>query len=357
MEKAFNMHINKITFLIIFLFTISISTFAIESRPENFGAIPNDGIDDTAAIQAAIDEVLLQGGGTIVFPSGKLEVKGLLRLFPTDYFGADIKLIGSRGSIIEVSAGSDAIAFYAGNLNNFTFEDLVVTGKNVPYNDSSFFDAKYVVYSSSVQHTNIIRCQFYGLAVPSGGAIVYLRNTDAKIHDSQFDGNVGQYPYGSVVYAESATGLTVSRTTFLDYANLRGEYFSKSPAYTGAWIKVKGNIPSNALGTRRVLIEDSRFDEGAAIALHIEDVPWLVISGINVNVSGTTPGKGAYVKDVDYVKVEQSWFGYTPNTRPALDLLNVKALEVTSLKFGGGVYFWKKQNVTSTSIRFCDLCR
>lgn len=351
------MHINKIIFTVVCLLLIPVYAFAIESRPEDFGAIPNDGLDDSTAIQSAIDDVVAEGGGTIIFPSGKLNITNILRFVPTNYIGGEIKLQGNRGSIVEVSTGESGFAFYAGNLNVFTIEDLIVVGKNVPDGHPQFYDARYVVFTTYVQQTNIIRSQFYGLGVPSGGAVLYFGNTDAKVIDSQFDGSLGQYPEGAVIMAENSRGLTVTRSTFIDYANFHEGYISKTTSFTGSWIKVKGGVPLGGNGIRRVVVEDCRFDEGSATAVSIENVPWVYLAGNSVNVNGSSPGKGIYLKDVEHAKIEQSWFGYTEEARPALDLTNVKAVEVVSLKFGGGVYFWKKQNVLSTSVRFCEQCR
>ncbi|MFA7014068.1 MAG: glycosyl hydrolase family 28-related protein, partial [Desulfobacterales bacterium] len=39
-----------------------------------FGAVPDDGKDDTAAIQAAIDAAGATGGGVVFLPSGRYEV-------------------------------------------------------------------------------------------------------------------------------------------------------------------------------------------------------------------------------------------------------------------------------------------
>jgi len=44
----------------------------------DFGAIPNDSIDDTKQIQAAIDYVMMNGGGTVYFPAGDYEINGTL---------------------------------------------------------------------------------------------------------------------------------------------------------------------------------------------------------------------------------------------------------------------------------------
>src|SRR5688500_11761284 len=98
------------------LFVAPLFANAMEVRPEDFGAVVNDGLDDSAAIQAAANAIFKVGGGTIVFPSGKLEIRSTVRLVPEGYVGADLKLKGNRGSIIEVSAGVDGIPFYGGNL-------------------------------------------------------------------------------------------------------------------------------------------------------------------------------------------------------------------------------------------------
>jgi hypothetical protein len=330
---------------------------AMDVRPEDFGAVVNDGLDDSAAIQAAANAIFKHGGGTILFPSGKLEIRNTIRFVPENYIGADVKLKGTRGSVIEISTGTYGIAFYGGNLNTWIFEDLVIIGKDVPPGNPAFYDAWYVVFSNYVQQTNITRCQFYGLAVPNASSIVYFGNTDGKVVDSQFDGSLAEYPDGSVIMAENSRGLTVSRTTFLDYANFMGSYLSKTPSFVGSWIRVKGGQPLNANGQRRFVVEDSRFDEGAAVAVRIEDVTWASLSGISVNVNATDVGTGISLKNVEFAAVGQSWFGYTNQVRPALSTENVETLEVNSLKFGGGVYFRKGTGAGAIDIRNCPQCR
>lgn len=339
--------------VIILLYAMSIA--AMDVNVVDYGAIPNDELDDTQAINDAYSFLKEKGGGTIHFPGGRLKVSNTIRLIPPRY-GGQVAFKGNTGSIIEVSAGDNMI-FYAGNLNILTFEDLTFVGKNVPESSPEFYDASYLIFALYINQTNIIRCRFYGLAVKSPNSLIYFGNTDAKIVDSQFDGSLGQYPDGAVIRAENTIGLTVSRTSFIDYANLDGEYLSKTPGYVGSWIAVNGELPFSGIGKRRIVIEDSKFDEGAATAIKVENVPWVTIAGVTVNVNGASPGKGVYLKNVEYAKIEQSWFGFAAQPRPALDLTNVKSLEATSLKFGNSVYFWRKVNVTNTLIRFCDQCR
>ena len=52
----------------------------------DYGAVPNDGKLDTAAIQRAIDETSAHGGGTVVIPSGVYDV-GAITLKKWNWFG------------------------------------------------------------------------------------------------------------------------------------------------------------------------------------------------------------------------------------------------------------------------------
>lgn len=346
----------KILKAFLLILTIALSAFATERNPIDFGAVPDDGQDDSAAIQAAVNEVVEKGGGTVILPGGRLNLNDIVRIVPSEYFGGEIRIKGTRGAYIEVSTGVGGYGIYAGNLNVLSFEDVIFVGKNVPEGHADFYDARYVVFSTFIQQTNIIRCQFFGLATPGNGAVVYFGNTDGKIVDSQFDGSLGQYPDGAVVLAENSRGLTVSRTTFIDYANYIGGYLSKSTAFVGSWISVKGGLPLGGNGMRRVVIEDSRFDEAAAAAISITDVNWVSLTGNSVNVNSTSAAKGFYMKNVDHAKVEQSWLGYTTAIRPALDIENVGVLEATSLKLGGGVYFIRRKNSNNVIVKFCEQC-
>jgi Pectate lyase superfamily protein len=47
---------------------------SFEALVTNYGAVPDDGIDDTAAIQRGLDAVNAAGGGTLLFPKGRYDV-------------------------------------------------------------------------------------------------------------------------------------------------------------------------------------------------------------------------------------------------------------------------------------------
>jgi hypothetical protein len=48
----------------------------------DFGAIPNDGIDNTPAILAAVAKLKANGGGTLLFPAGRFQMTGTIELPP-----------------------------------------------------------------------------------------------------------------------------------------------------------------------------------------------------------------------------------------------------------------------------------
>ena len=342
-----------------FAFTLTARAQTSGINVADFGAVADDGLDDSEAIRQAVRAAFEDSGGVVHFPPGTFHVKSQINLIP-DAIGKDLTLRGSRGTVLEISVGTNAIAFYAGNLATFTVEDIVFVGKIVQPTDPAFWDARHVIFSNYVQQTNIIRCGFYGLAAgrPDGGgsSVVFIGNTDAKIIDSQFDGSVGLYPNGSVVEADGFRGLTVVRATFLDYANFDGRYYSKSPSFVGSWIKATNGLPFNGNGQRRIVVEDSRFDEAAASAISIDSVQWVMIRGVSVNVNATTPGLGIKLRRVGHARVEQSWFGYSTNSRPAIDVGETGALEVVSLEFSQSVYFLRQTSPTLVSTRFCPSC-
>ncbi len=51
-----------------------------------FGAIPNDGLDDTLALQAALARAATNGGGTVFLPRGRFQCNGTLHIPPRTLF-------------------------------------------------------------------------------------------------------------------------------------------------------------------------------------------------------------------------------------------------------------------------------
>lgn len=111
-----------------------------------FGAIPDDGVDDTAAIQAALDAVSAAGGGTLVFPPGRFDLrinpalKRALTLHPR------LRLLGRPAgqATLRLADGQAvyesivATASFPTRLDDAVFEGLVfdANGLNNPVRDA-----------------------------------------------------------------------------------------------------------------------------------------------------------------------------------------------------------------------------
>lgn len=109
-----------------------------------FGAVPNDGIDDTAAIQEAIDTIAKQGGGSVMFPSGTynisiqrqgkhlqaLKLRSGVRLAASKTQGATIKLADRQGNYESIMGTEE----YDIPLTDFVMQGLTIdsNGQNNP---------------------------------------------------------------------------------------------------------------------------------------------------------------------------------------------------------------------------------
>jgi hypothetical protein len=343
---------------LICIFQISVFGQSI-ARVDDFDAIPNDGMSDTNAVQAAVDHVLENGGGSVIFGPGIYVVDGRMNIVP-DKVGYDVTFEGTGSSVVEVAAGDGIIVFYAGNLNQLNFRDLTFVGRNVPSDHPDFIDAGYLIYANYVLSMNVIRSNFFGVGVRDSvtgkGALIFAGATDAAIKDSNFNGSYAPYPHGSLIEVQNFGGLILSNCRFLDYANYQGELYVKTSAFVGAWIRAMNTAEFDFSQQKRVAIEDSFFDEGAAVGIDAVRIPNLMVSGVRISVSGTSPGRGIRLNQVGYAEVKQSVFGLATSPRPAIEVIDVQGLKVSSIRFSEAVYFLLNNGVQSAKLEFCPQC-
>ena len=109
-----------------------------------FGAVPNDGIDDTVAIQTAIDTIAEKGGGSIMFPPGTynisiqrrgkhlqaIELRSGIRLAASKSPGAIFKLADRQGNYESIMGTRE----YGTPLTDFVMQGLTIdsNGQNNP---------------------------------------------------------------------------------------------------------------------------------------------------------------------------------------------------------------------------------
>jgi hypothetical protein len=309
---------------------------------------PSDGQNDSEGFQNAINDLKETGGGTVLITDGRWDLKNGINIVYS--IPVSIRIVGTKTAVLAPHIPSNEALFNVGNLNQFELRDIVFVGDN-----TSAPDFGSLLVSSYVDQTKVTGCQFYGLR--AAGSLIHVGNTDAVIEDNLFHGIASGV---ANITAEYFRGLTVSHSQFIDYGNLMGAYYSKTPYGNPAWIKIDGgNVgTADALSQRAVIIRDVRLDEGAKYGIDAKNLSYLNVRGVMNNVSGMGGSAGIKMSNVEYATIEQSKFGYPEAARPALLALNNSKVLVSGLSVSQGVYFGEKDQTSEIHFdeRFCDNC-
>ena len=214
-----------------------------------FGAIPNDGIDDTIAIQKAIDATADRGGGSILFPPGTynisiqrqgkylqtLKLRSGIRLAAANPSqGVTLRLADRQGNYESLMGTAE----YGTALNDFTIQGLTFdsngpnnpvlaaegsNGKNSPdFGDDKTALPRAVFRAYIGKRIRIDRCRFTNQlgvwAVVVNGKLDSM--TDVAIVNSRFDNEGG----GTVDFDRSSiytqgSRMLVEKNIFISRSN------------------------------------------------------------------------------------------------------------------------------------------
>lgn len=339
-------HICSAVFLVISAFTAHAKTVNVA----DFGSVPNDAVDDTAAVQAAANNLKANGGGTMVFPGGKTIIRDEIN-FVMYQNTLNFRIVGDKGAELDVNVGNYTPVFRFGNSNQVEFDGITFLGNSQFTCGQADLDGDTVILASYVQQLTIRNSQFFNLAMRD--QLLYVgANVDLVIEGTMFGGNAAGV---ASVFLNEAKGAKFSNTSFIDYANYKTSYLSKTPCNGSPWIKaINTDMTANGNGIRALRISDSRFDEGALFAIQVENVPFVDITNINVNVANGSGAAGVKLNQVKYASIKQSAFGLTPYDRQAVRITNSKDLVVEGLKLGGGVQSIEKDAASSVTVRYSD---
>ena len=340
---------------ILFLSFLSVSARSIT----DFGAIPNDGLPDTDAILSTLRAVEDDCGGEILIPKGEFLVDNIIF---TDFYGGcgwiHLKIRGEIGAVIRISVGAGNTVFQLSSLKSLIVEDIVFLGVPVPVNAPDFIDAGDVFRIATIDTVNFDHVYFYGLAVT--GAFIRSFNAQTVITDSQFSGNTAIYPNGAYIFGDRDVSgnawqsIKVINCQFLDYANYKFDFITKTPVYlTGAYIKTVEPSASGNTQSRGVLeVRNSFFDEAAHTAIDAKDTLTVIIDDIGINLNVTTNASGIRLTNVTSAEIDRSvgdfsagWF---------LTTQNVQRVRVSLLTFRNGAQFWKNLGSTYMVIGWCS---
>ena len=272
------------------------------------GALADDEVDDAPAIQAALDALVLTGGGVLDIPSGRYEIASEV---VRDFLNTTVSHIVIRGrgsaSMLHITAGTNKTALWLTNTENIAFEDLSFVGTPNVRND-----AKITLNVDSVRKLFFKNVTFYGIqASQAGGAVLKVTGSELNTQNLAFRGCTGYYPNNvSVMVVDNWVGGSMRDTDFIDYGILNGVYYSKTGDLALAWL---------SLGTPRqynepiFIVDRAYLDEGSSIGIIADSKgtpTHLHFSGINQNVNGTDLGRGIVVNGTKSLKVTNSWFGF-----------------------------------------------
>lgn len=310
------------------------SAFAVPARTVRLAdyGTPGDNLDDSVGFQQAVTDLADSGGGTLVVGEGVWNIDNGINLTNPATNVTSIRISGNKGAVIRLALNEESIFLKTGNAIQIELSGLVVVSKNPGQN----YDGGYFLTAAYADQTIIQNCNFFGLYMKYD--FIKVTNTDLIIEKTIFGGNAAS---GAQIRAVNFKGVTVRDSSFLDYANHQGIYYSKTPYNGGVWIRAENDVipPANGSGSKAVTVSNSRFDEGAQIAISVRNAPFVDISDIHVNVSGVDSSHAIRLDNVKFSQIRLSEFGYTTATRPAIVALNNSPFEAVGLRFGNGVYF------------------
>ena len=129
---------------------------------KDFGAVGDGSVNDTAAIQAAIDAVFAAGGGTVLVPTGTYAVTSLNMAWAASYTSVYIKGQGERSTIFtKYGATTTPIFNLTATIPNTdgvysSFQDFQITGASKAHNGFDLTGiARFVFNRVCVTATNI----------------------------------------------------------------------------------------------------------------------------------------------------------------------------------------------------------
>jgi hypothetical protein len=273
-------------------------------------------------------------GGEIHFDQQqiKLQATGAASLVPDTGYYVPLLLTGDGSSKIQVDMGASGIPIYGGNLDSLRLRDLALIGTNPT---ASYVDCLYAVGSTFCFQIDIQNCIFAGIigvdAIVKAGVSSALRVTATQF------GGCSTNPGGAAIDFDGGKRLVVDDCDFLDYQNLENVYYSKSPYGVDAWIACTNGGASNGANHQTIDIRNSRFDEGALVAIYVDGYSQVNIKRCAVNVISVLSGKGIYLKNCGHVVITHVNAGYNNNDVPAVEIENCGLVEINCLTVDHGI--------------------
>lgn len=341
----------KVYYLLLILIAFTfVSTAEARTVKLSEFATPTDGEDDSLGFQNAIKRLKESGGGVLLVDEGTWDIRRPIDIYSNVRYSS-IVIRGENDAVLDVRLGAYDTLFYAANLQRFEIRNLIFVGDR-----ERQIDASRLIASHYVGQTIISGSQFSG--VHTRESMIQFIHTSALVENCLFGGLATEGDM-AVIEGRDYYTLDIRNSQFIDYAHYLDSVWSKTPWNSGAWIKAfhtNDDPPVNALGQGIMRVENSHFDEGVPYGIDLKNVDHFLAQGLVFNVQGSDIGTGIRFDNVAYGEVKMSKFGYSPNTRPALTILNNSRVKSIALKFGNGVYFADVDGSSTALIEECREC-
>jgi hypothetical protein len=185
----------------------------LQVAAEDFGAQSQSAADQTARIQAAIDAVERQGGGTVV-------IRGSYRCGNLRLSGHNVRLLGDKGRLINgrvtVLPGASRIEVADLTILNTTQDprsfSLDVAGQNCRFSNVQLIKQPATGGYQMYVRPAAVNCRFDGLRL-SGSNGVFLAGTGHSFQNFDFRSTLKQGVGGDDAFAIKAPGTTTRDIT------------------------------------------------------------------------------------------------------------------------------------------------
>lgn len=184
----------------------------------DYGAVPNDGEDDTDAINACIADLSSKGCDTVYIPSGTYRIesghsagKGGVHL------ASNMKLVMAEGTVLQgytESGAADTHVLYARNVQNVSISGGQIVGdRNASHSGGDGEDGKgiYICSSSNITITDVTIRDCYG----DGIYIGKVRGTDPGSGHITIKSVTISNSYRNNISITAGSTITIDQCTFL----------------------------------------------------------------------------------------------------------------------------------------------
>jgi hypothetical protein len=262
----------------------------------DFGALGDGSNDDTAEIQAAIDEAIARGGAVVYFPSGTYKVSSGLTITGS---GVTMRGAGMWATTLQAASTTGDLITSTGQHN--CIEDLYISGANVKatagyainLGSGSFQSAVrrvrvgYMyggIYASDVSSIDYDHVQFRYMLGPNGGCYITGTNGNGTfgLRANKIDAD-NPYPHGEPVVK---TWATTTAYSLGDIVKVNGSIWQCSTAGTSAGA---GTGPSAVPGTNGANVFTTATTDGTAAWKWVSSatLQWFTVDNYAYSVSLT----------------------------------------------------------------------